>query len=290
MLSAHSALASFGITPPWIRNKTLSRGAVFEQEMIIVRSDPKEDLEATLTFAVPEYPEIEDWFTIDKGKTFTLPQGEKQIKILVRVDVPKKAKYGQYQGAIHLNTKTTNYEQGVVNIALGVQIDIDLAVVDLKIFDFVIRGVKMPDSETGHKFLFWFVPGKIKALVNYENLGNIPSHPTKAVLTIYDKNKQVLEELTSTKRMQEVEPFTTEEIPLLFKHKLPAGSYLAELKIYKDEEIKFQGEVTVSILAYKDIPDKGLSPLTITLIVIVIVLIGSAGYFWFKQRGFRRKK
>ena len=288
MLSAPSALAGFGITPPWIRNKTLSRGAVFEQEMIIVRSDPKEDLEATLTFAVPEHPEVEEWITIDKGKTFTLPQGEKQTKIMVRVDVPKKAKYGQYKGAIHLNTKTANYEQGVVNIALGVQIDIDLEVVDLKIFDFVIRSVKMPDSETGHKFLWWFIKGKIRAMVEYQNLGNIPSHPTKAILTIYDKNKQVLEELTSTKHMQEVEPFTTEAIPLLFKHKLPAGSYLAELKIYKDEEIKFQGEVSVSILAYQAIPNKGLSPLSITLIIIIIVLVGAGGYWW-KRRGRKRK-
>jgi len=88
--------------------------------------------------------------------------------------------------------------------------------------------------------------------------------------------------------MQEVEPFTTEAIPLLFKHKLPAGSYLAELKIYKDEEIKFQGEVSVSILAYQAIPNKGLSPLSITLIIIIIVLVGAGGYWW-KRRGRKRK-
>jgi len=47
------ALADLGISPPYIKNAGLAPGSHYEQTIYIVRSDPDEDLEAKIEFAVP---------------------------------------------------------------------------------------------------------------------------------------------------------------------------------------------------------------------------------------------
>ena len=71
--SANVALAGFGITPPYVRNDTLRPGSEYTQEIIIVRSDPVEDLDAELTMNLPG---IESWFSTDKGTKLVLPKAE----------------------------------------------------------------------------------------------------------------------------------------------------------------------------------------------------------------------
>src|SRR6185312_2731013 len=80
------AFAGFGITPPYVRSETLRPGSEYTQEIIIVRSDPVEDLNAELTMNLPG---IEPWFSFDRGLKFILPKGESQVKISVTVRVPE---------------------------------------------------------------------------------------------------------------------------------------------------------------------------------------------------------
>ena len=78
---ANTAFAGFGITPPYVHNDALRPGSEYTQEIVIVRSDPVEDLNAELTMNLPG---IESWFASDRGSKFILPKGESQVKLPVR--------------------------------------------------------------------------------------------------------------------------------------------------------------------------------------------------------------
>ena len=105
------AFAGFGITPPYVRNETLRQGSEYTQEIIIVRSDPVEDLNAELTYNLPGY---ESWFSSDRGTKFILPKGESQVKLHITVRVPDDAKLGPYNGNIRIRTYSSeNATNGV---------------------------------------------------------------------------------------------------------------------------------------------------------------------------------
>ena len=82
-MCADTASAAFGITPPYVRNNTLRPGSEYTQEIIIVRSDPVEDLNAELALNLPG---IESWFSFDRGLKFVLPKGESVTLFLHRQD------------------------------------------------------------------------------------------------------------------------------------------------------------------------------------------------------------
>ena len=47
--------AGFGITPPYVRNSSLTRNSVYEPEILLVRSDPTSDLNATISIDAPGF-------------------------------------------------------------------------------------------------------------------------------------------------------------------------------------------------------------------------------------------
>jgi hypothetical protein len=93
------AQAGFGITPPYVRNDSLRPGSEYTQEIIIVRSDPVEDLNAELTLNLPG---IESWFSFDRGLRFILPRGESQVKMNVTVRVPEARRLQRKYSNSHL--------------------------------------------------------------------------------------------------------------------------------------------------------------------------------------------
>jgi len=232
--------AGFGISPPYVSNDNLARGSVYEKKITIVRGDPIENLKAEIIINVPG---ANDWISIDKGKEFILPKGEKQVPIIVKVQVPKQAAYGIYKGSIRIKTSSLEaLQKGIVTIALGAQIDVDLNVSKTKIFDFIIRGMKFLSSEEGFtKWIFHF-PTKITTELQLENLGNIQCRPTKIVLDIYDSNKNNLLETTEASKIDSVKPFETNDIQATFLTTLKAGSYYVHYQIYKNQEIAQGGE------------------------------------------------
>ena len=272
-------LAGFGISPPYVSNDSLARGSVYEKKITIVRGDPIEDLKAEITINVPG---ANDWITIDKGKEFILPKGEKQVPIIIRVQVPKQAVYGAYKGSIRIKTSSLEaLQKGTITIALGAQIDVDLNVSQQKIFNFIVRGVTPFDTEAGYKKWIFFFPTKLVFQLRIENLGNINCRPTKIVLDIYDRNKVNLLETVEASKIGSVKPFENNVILASFLTKLQPGSYYAHYKVYKNNEVAQggEGEVHLSIMpkgtiqGYKgaNIFDLRLKDKTIITLVILIL-------------------
>ena len=278
--------AGFGVSPPYVRNESLTRGSHYEQKIVIVRGDPNEDLKAEITTDVPG---ADDWISIDKGTEFILPKDQQNVVMFISVDVPQDAKYDRYKGKIRIATSSfADPEAGTVAIALGVQIDVDLNVSKLKIFDFKVRSVNVFDLEEGKEVWWWYAPGTIKMALQIENIGNIKSAPTKVHLDIYDSSKQVLVESVDDTKLAKVKPFETKKIIAEFPTKLGPGSYWTKFQIFRNEDIVSQGDLHLSILpkgALPAQPGQGISFvwLVVIVVVVIIVLVGF-GYLVLKKR------
>jgi hypothetical protein len=269
------ARAGFGISPPYVYNENLTRGSHYEQKIVLVRGDPVEDWQAEITLNVPG---MENWISVDRGLKFILPEGEKQVPVIVKVDVPTDASYKRYKGNIRVRTTSLKgAEGGKVAIALGGQIDIDLNVSKEQTFDFVVRGIRISDSIEGHSFLWWFVPAKIKLEMQIENKGNAIGSPAKVSLDIYDKDKNVLESV-ATSKIQQVGSFETKWVAAELESKLKSGGYDAYYKIFKKDGIAQQGETHFTILPYNGSPENlsaafSAMPLGQKIFFIALVLL-----------------
>lgn len=293
-MSSDVASAGFGITPPYVRNERLTPGATFEQKVTLVRSDPVDDLQATITMNTPG---IEDWFTIDRGQTFIMPKGETQVPIMVTVKVPEDAEFTQHKGAIRIRTSAAGSEAqgGGVSIALGAQIDVALAVVE-QIFDFEVRKIRVLDLEEGRRKWGLFFPAKIRFFMTIENTGNAEFGPTKVRFDIYDRDgDQLLESVENTNDIEKIAPFATQEVLAELPSRLPAGRYVAKYTVFKNEEIAQQNEITLSINPIGSIPGyegygfSGLSlqdklKVALVLGIPILILASVIGYVIWKRR------
>ncbi len=296
---ANIAFAGFGITPPYVRNETLRPGSEYTQEIIIVRSDPVEDLNAELTMNLPG---IESWFSTDKGTKFILPKGESQVKLHVTVRVPDDAKLGAYNGNIRIRTFSSQGISTGVSLALGAQIDVNLKVVD-QIFDFVVHRVELFEAEEGFKKWWLDFPGKVKFAIYLENTGNIPATPYKVALQVYNvSGAQLLESSENTNALDSTLPFATKKIYAYFPTWLPPGSYLVKYDIKKTEGSSAQtGQLSLSILprgtlaGYEEYGFEGLKlaqqltviiPVAILLLAVIALVVVRRG----RKRGRRRPR
>lgn len=245
LLQTNVALAGFGITPPYVRNETLRPGSDFSQEIIIVRSDPDEDLNAELTLNTPGF---ESWLTSDRGLKFLLPKGENQVKMRVTVHVPENAKLGDYTGTIRVRTTAAGEQSSGVSLALGAQLDVFLRVRD-EIYDFAVKRVELFDAEEGHKVLWLDYPGKITFAMQLENTGNVPASPYKIRFEIYDiTGRQLLETGESTNSIKKILPFATKRVEAYIPTFLPTGSYIVKYNVMKEKDTSAQvGELSLSI-------------------------------------------
>jgi hypothetical protein len=245
LLSAHTAYAGFGITPPYVRSDTLTQGSVFSQEIVIVRGDPVEDLKTDVTINVPG---INQWITIDKGNSFILPKGATQFPIKITVTVPPDAEFGAYTGNIRIRTASLKQAESGVSIALGAQVDVDLKVVS-EIFNFEVRRVELSEAEEGHRFWWLDYPGKINFWMHIENTGNVPASPSKVKFEIYNNAATtLLETVENTNKIERIEPFATKKVLATLPTWLKPGGYLIKFSIYKKDEIVKTGELTLSVL------------------------------------------
>lgn len=249
LADALPAHAGFGITPPYVRNSSLTRNSIYEQTILLVRSDPNSALKAEITI---DAPEINEWITIIEGQEFILPSGEQKVPMTVKVVVPDDAEFKNYLGNIRVKTSAADSQsEGAVNISLGAQIDIDLTVIDKVIEDFRVRRIGISDLNEGHKFGWLYFPGKIRFEMMLENTGNVDVSPSEVLFRIYDSSGQILlEETTHTNRIKEIAPFQTDTVIAELPTRLPSGSYLGRYVIKNGEEIKQEGEINVSILPY----------------------------------------
>ena len=286
-LGAEAALAGFGITPPYVKNTSLTRNSIYEQQIMMVRSDPTVPLEAEV---VVDAPEFEDWIEIVQGKRIPMPAGEAKVPMTVRVTVPDDAEFKQYLGKIRISTvpPAGSESVGAVNISLGAQINIDLNIIDREIFDFRVRRIGLDDFTAGHKVAWLYFPGKILFDMNIENTGNVDVAPSEVAFQIYDSSgATLLEETSHTNRLPKVSPFATDSMVAELPTRLPAGTYLARYAIYNRDEIKQEGEITLNIQPYGSLQTAGYGfgglslPHKISIllpILTVLILIGLLVY------------
>lgn len=290
LVAAPIAEAGFGITPPYVRNTSLTRNSVYEQEILMVRSDPKKPLKAVLEV---DAPEIADWIEIVEGNNIPLPKGETKVPLTVRVTVPDNADFTRYTGTMRIKTAAPDdsVAAGAVSISLGAQVDIDLTVIDKEIFDFRVRKISLPDLNEGHKLAWLYFPGKVKFKMLLENTGNVDVAPTRVTFKVYDATgKVLLEEIEHTNRIKKIKPFATEEVVAELPTRLPAGSYIARYSIYNQDEVKQEGELTLSVLPYGSVQSAGYGflglsiPHKVSILLPILALLVLLGLFFYSRR------
>ena len=290
------AQAGFGITPPYVRNTSLTRNSTYEQQILLVRGDPNTPLNAQITI---DAPEIQDWIEIVEGETILMPQGEQKVAMTVRIKVPADAKYQEYEGKIRIRTQPTDDQvaEGVVSISLGAQVDINLNVIDRVIEDFRVRKISVSDLDEGHKLAWLYFPGKIKFAMSIENTGNVDIAPSDVVFRIYDRTGAVLlEETHKTGRLTKIAPYITQEIVANLPTKLPPGSYMARYSIKNGDEIKQEGELNLSILAYGTLQTAGYGfsglsvPHKISILLPIFAVMILVLYVLYNRRERKRQR
>jgi len=296
ILSTEIVRAGFGITPPYVRNTSLTRNSTYEQQILLVRGNPDGPQKALVTV---DAPEIASWIEIVEGDAIPLPRGQQKVPMTVRVTVPKDADYKDYQGVIRIKTVPDDNQvsEGSVSISLGAQVDIALTVIDKKIKDFRIRKIGVSDLNEGKKLAWLYFPGKINFSMMLENTGNVNISPSKVEFRIFDFAGQVLlEEVLSKGYIKEVAPYATEEILATIPTRLPTGNYIARYRIYNEDEIKQEGEISLNIRPYGTLQEAGFGfsglsvphkiSLFLPLLALVIVLL----YFIYNRRLSRRNR
>ena len=172
----------FGITPPYVTNDQLTQNSEYDQTIILVRSNPTQDLQAKVSINVPG---ANNWITIDRGTQFVLPAGTQQEPMIVSVKVPGDAKLGNYSGNIQVVVSPlAGPSKGTVGITIGAQIDVNLQVIDSHSAKLAVRRVIMQNTEVGHTWWWMHFPGKIIFSMDLNNSGNISGAPGRGGVPI----------------------------------------------------------------------------------------------------------
>lgn len=257
VLSTEIARAGFGITPPYVRNTSLTRNSTYEQQILLVRGNPDSPQKAQVTI---DAPEISEWIEIVEGESIPMPRGEQKVPMTVRVRVPSDADFKDYSGVIRIKTVPDDDQvaAGAVSISLGAQVDINLTVIDREIRDLRVRKIGVSDLNEGRKVGWLYFPGKINFDMLIENTGNVDNSPSKVEFRIFDfAGRVLLEETVNKNKVREIAPYATEDVVAEIPTRLPAGNYIARFKVYNGEEVKQEGEVSLSILPYGTLQQAG---------------------------------
>ncbi|MCD5381105.1 MAG: hypothetical protein LR008_00845 [Candidatus Pacebacteria bacterium] len=290
---AADVLAGFGITPPYVRNSSLTRNSVYEQQILLVRGDANVAQKAEVSI---DAPEIEGWLYLVEGQEIIMEKGVQKVPMTVRVTVPDDADFGDYRGKIRIRTLPADGEvaAGAVSISLGALVDVYLSVIDREIRDFRVRRISAADLNEGSKVGWLFFPGKINFSMLIENTGNVDISPSKVEFSIFDRTgKILLEETKNIGKIEKVLPYGTETVTAEIPTRLPAGSYIARYTVYNDEDIKQEGDITFNIVAEGTLQTAGFgfSGLSIShkisVLLPVFAVMIAALYIWSAKRKYK---
>ena len=242
LVLAKNCFAGFGVSPPWVRNYNLLPGSHFEQMIGFSRSKPDSDLTAKVILELPD--EIKDWISIKEGLEFPLPKGEMSVAMTVIVDVPGNAELGKYKGTIKVEAVPRGTEPGVsVVLAAGVQVDLE--VTGKEVEGMIIRYVNIQDVEEG---------SPINLLIKIENTGNVRTKPDRVYAEIFDQYHQKLLTTSETQDLDWIPSFTTKGIVAKLPAKLERGTYWAEFKIFKEDQILREGKIAFEVIKARPKP------------------------------------
>ncbi len=287
------AYAGFGITPPYVKNTSLTRNSVYEQQILLVRSETNIDEKAEISI---DAPDIVDWVQVLEGSEIKMPKGVQKVPMTVRITVPEDAEFKDYQGKIRIRTLPDSGEvaAGAVSISLGALVDIQLSVIDKQIKDFRVRKISAPDLNAGHKFAWLFFPGKINFDMLIENTGNVDISPSRVQFRIFDRaGKVLLEETNNIGKITKIKPYGTETVTAQLPTRLPADSYVARYTIYNGEDVKQEGDLSLNILPYGTLQTAGFGFIglsiahKISILLPIFALLIAAIYLWNSRRSKR---
>lgn len=286
----NEVFAGFGITPPYVRNTSLTRNSTYEQQILLVRSDTNVAQKAEISI---DAPEIQDWIQIVEGEEIKMPKGVQKVPMTVRVTVPPEAEFKDYKGAIRIRTLPDDGQvaPGAVSISLGALVDIDLSVIDRQIKDFRVRKISVADLNEGHKFLWLFFPGKINFDIMLENTGNVEIAPSKVEFRIFDRTgKVLLEETENIGRIKKVAAYGTDTVTAEIPTNLPADSYVARYRIFNGDEIKQEGDISLNVLPAGTLETAGFGFIglsiahKISILLPIFALLITIIYVWHGRR------
>ncbi|MCA9357142.1 hypothetical protein H6784_00490 [Candidatus Nomurabacteria bacterium] len=287
---ASEVFAGFGITPPYVKNTSLTRNSTYEQQILLVRGETNIAQKAEI---IVDAPEIADWIEVVEGDEIKMPKGVQKVPMTVRVKVPSNAEFKDYTGSIRIRTLPDDDQvaAGAVSISLGALVDIRLSVIDKKIKDFRVRRISAPDLNAGHKLLWMFFPGKIRFDMLIENTGNVDISPSKVEFRIFDRaGKVLLEETKNLGKIKEIAPYATESVVAELPTRLPANGYIARYKIYNGDDIKQEGDLSLNILPYGTLQLAGFGFFglsiahKISILLPVFALMIAGLYVWHARR------
>ena len=270
---ANVTQAGFGISPAHIFNDRLYPGAFFETRIILSRGNPSEDLKAKISVDAPEF---EDWLTFNPGKEFLLPEGEQRVPLFIKIDVPINARYKEYKGYINVRTSPLDFERrGGASIVLGARIDVDLDVTDLEFIDFKIRNLRVLDAEEGFDWWKIILPGKIRFLMNVENLGNIEAAPERVEIEVWDLNWKNLIAKGADNSLKKVEPFALKDVEASFYLRLEPGRYWTKVTVFKrGEEILREEKLPLQITPFEMSNKDWFNVFAVLLAPVVVIALG----------------
>ncbi len=235
--SANSALAGFGISPPWIINEHAVPGSHFEKKITISQEKADKPLRVTV---IIDGAVVKDWIKIKQSDEFIIPAGARQFPVNFIIDVPEDTDYGFYEGKISFRATPPDAKGGgQVTVALGAQADIKIKVTGDEFYDFKIMTVTIPELEEA-----W----PVKIVVKLQNLGNVKVKPSKVSIDIYDDYRTVLLGSKDITEMSPVNSFVVGESAGELPIKLDVGRYWGEVKVYKMGDLVFQDKLRFSVV------------------------------------------
>ncbi len=288
---ANGVQAGFGVSPPVILNHQLTPGSTYKQEIMLLRSDAANDLQAEVSVNAPE---IASWITLDQGTSFILPKGQLQVPMVVTFKIPNGAALGNYNGAIDVKVAPVGGSGSGVSIALGARIDIDLALTNVSQADFLVRLVSIPDFERLGNPWDWKIWApifnglfyKINVVMNIENKGNVKTAPSQVAIEVWDLAKQKMLQTSVDRSIKKVNPFSTGTVSASFPTHLPPGQYWVKVRIYKEQEVVNYYEIAFSIAQPGALGGNNLGvwpwlvAALIVLIILAIILLLVKIRFW----------
>lgn len=267
-------LAGFGVSPPGIIEDKLIRGSHLERTIYLVQGDPKENLDIEVTV---DSTEIENWFSFEPGKNFTISAGVQQFPLKIIINVPQDAELNIYKAFVRVSTKPKLAEgAGQVSIAVGGRIDVDLTVGEGLVSDFKVRRIQILDIKEGDS---------PKISLTIENIGNVPAGPERVSFELFNKYGNIRLAYAEVSEFKKIEAFKTESITVEFPIdiRLGVGEYWGAVKVYKDSNVSQELKTVFNVHPKTFLEKYGW---LIAVALLVIVTIG----FWFIRFLIKKRK
>jgi hypothetical protein len=243
------ARAGFGITPAKIVNERLPKGVSINLEVYLVRDDATAAWDITVN---NQLQKMKGWVDIAEGnKSFIMPTGTTRLPLHIKLTVPQDAPYDYYEGLLSFEaTVKAELPKGVtgVKLAVGAGTMFKITVTDKEFYDFKFNLLTLPQIETG-----W----PVKAVAAIENTGNVPAHPSKVHLDIYNYyDKKIIVQSGDGSDFSFVDPFTVGDSVGYIPANLPVGKYYVHYLVYKADQVVADDYTLLDVLSRWSLSEK----------------------------------